>query len=128
MTRRVALPSLDEVRAAIGHLAEAAGKPPTVVALARHLGLANTTFRRNFPDITTDLHPLRSPSSPEGPIGVSQFEQLKRDNDKLRRNNHDLTEHLEIAVANIQRLTLDNDKLQRQLEAAADVTRINTRY
>jgi hypothetical protein len=49
VTRRIALPTLDEVRTAIAHLAEATGKPPTVVVLAHHLGLANTTFRHNFP-------------------------------------------------------------------------------
>lgn len=124
MTRRIALPSLDEVRAAITHLADAAGKPPTVVALARHLGLANTTFRRNFPDITTDLNPPRSQPSPEGPTGLSQFEQLKRDNDKLRRNNHELTEHRELAVTNIQRLALDNQQLRQALETASKITRI----
>lgn len=124
MTHRTALPSLDEVRAAITHLAGAAGKPPTVVALARHLGLANTTFRRNFPDITTELNPPRSQTSPEGPTGVSQFEQLKRDNDKLRQNNHELTEHLELAVANIQRLALDNHRLRQALERTSKITRI----
>jgi hypothetical protein len=94
------------------------------VALARHLGLANTTFRRNFPDITTELNPPRSLTSPEGLSGVSQFEQLKRDNDKLRRNNHELAEHLELAVVNIQRLALDNHRLRQALETASKITRI----
>lgn len=128
MTRRTALPSAEDVRTAIQELNDTTGRPPTVLALARHLGLANTTFRRNFPDTTVELNHVRSRSpSPQDPAGISTFEQLKRDNAKLRRDNHDLTEHLELAVANIQRLTLDNHHLRQQLDTTANITRIDMR-
>lgn len=126
MTRRAELPHRDQVQAAIAHLSQATGKPPTVLALAGHLELANTTFRRNFPDIATELSQRRAhPASPRDPADASRFEQLKRDNDKLRRDNHELAEHLELAIANIQRLTLDNHRLRRALETSGKVTRID---
>ena len=40
--------------------------------------------------------------------GASQFEKIQRENAELRRAKLELTEHLELAIANIQRLTLDN--------------------
>ena len=117
MSRRTDLPSVEDVQIAVKQLGEATGKPPTVLALARHLGLANTTFRRNFPHIATELHQQSQNPSPEEPTGISRFDQLKRQNDQLRRDNHELTEHLELALANIQRLTLENHQLRQHLEA-----------
>lgn len=67
------------------------------------------------------------PTSPDDPAHISQLERLTRDNTKLRRDNHELAEHLELAVANIQRLTVDNHQLRHQLEAATNVTHIGTR-
>ena len=55
MTRRTDLPTVEDVQLAIKELGETIGKPPTVLAVARRLGLANTTFRRNFPDLTANL-------------------------------------------------------------------------
>ncbi len=129
MTRRIVLPSHDDVQLAIKRLTEDAGKPPTVLALARHLGLANTTFRRRFPDITTELTQQRSPA-PAGadPIAAAgQFEKIQQENTELRRARRELAEHLELAIANIQRLTLDNHHLRQQLHAATKDTHINTR-
>jgi hypothetical protein len=129
VTRRTVLPSHDDVQLAIKHLTETTGKPPSVLALARHFGLANTTFRRRFPDITTDLSQQRSP----GPAGrgfddaASRFEELRRENAELRRVKLELTEHLELAIANIQRLTLDNHHLRQQLHAATNITHIGAR-
>ena len=60
MNRRAALPTPDEVHDAITALTEALGKPASALALAKHLGLANTTFRRQFPDIAADLNRIRS--------------------------------------------------------------------
>jgi hypothetical protein len=126
VTRRAALPSLVEVRTAITELTEAAGKPPTILALARHLGLANTTFRRNFPDTAAELSDQRSRlAPPESPDGMSRHDKLQRDNDKLRRDTHELTAHLELAIASIQRLALDNEQLRRTLEATGKITRID---
>jgi hypothetical protein len=67
-----------------------------VLALARHLGLANTTFRRNFPAITTQLtkHRATALDSPDPAAGASRLQRLQRDNTALRAANHDLSEHL----------------------------------
>lgn len=59
---------------------------------------------------------------------MTRFERLEHENADLRRTNHDLNEHLDLAVANIQRLTLDNHSLRHQLEAKANVTPIDTRH
>jgi hypothetical protein len=128
VTRRTVLPSHDDVELVLRRLTEATGKPPTVLALARHLGLANTTFRRHFPDLTTELTQQRSPA-PAGPdpVAASRFEEIQRENTELRRARRELAEHLELAIANIQRLTLDNHHLRQQLHAATKITHINTR-
>ncbi|HEV8166932.1 MAG TPA: hypothetical protein VGR74_21250 [Actinomycetota bacterium] len=128
MTRRTVLPSQDDVQLAIKRLTETTGKPPTVLALARHLGLANTTFRRHFPDITTELTQQRSPAPADSdPVAASRFEKIQRENTELRRARRELAEHLELAIANIQRLTLDNHHLRQQLHAATKITHINAR-
>ncbi|MFC7912111.1 hypothetical protein ACWDRX_34925 [Streptomyces nigra] len=49
------LPSLAEVRAICDALAAKTGRTPSVLALATRLGLANTTFRRNFPQVCDEL-------------------------------------------------------------------------
>ncbi|MGH3966294.1 MAG: hypothetical protein ACRDZO_27295 [Egibacteraceae bacterium] len=126
MTRQTDLPSTDNVHTAIKHLSEATGKPPTVLALARHLGLANTTFRRHFPDIAAQLHHQRTQPEPSAePDDVSRFEQLKRQNNELLRDKHELAEHLDLALANIQRLSLENHQLRQHLEALAKVRRLS---
>jgi hypothetical protein len=76
VSRRADLPSAEDVQIAIKHLSAVAGKPPTVLALARHLGLANTTFRRNFPDVATGLHQRAQQPSPDYPASMSRFDQL----------------------------------------------------
>lgn len=128
MTRRTVLPSHDDVQLAIKRLTETTGKPPTVLALARHLGLANTTFRRHFPDMTTEFTQQRSPAPADSdPVAASRFEKIQRENTELRRARRELAEHLELAIANIQRLTLDNHHLRQQLHAATKITHINAR-
>lgn len=126
MTRHPALPPHDQVRDAIEELTQATGKPPSVLTLARYLGLANTTFRRNFPDLVEELNPPR-PAIPQAhsATATSQLDQLTRDNAALRRTNRELATHLELAVANIQRLTLENHHLRQQLEAATKITHIS---
>jgi hypothetical protein len=128
VTRRIVLPSHDDVQLTIKHIAEATGKPPTVLALARHLGLANTTFRRRFPDITTELTQRRSTARSGSDLadGASRLAKIQRENAELRRAKLELTEHLELAIANIQRLTMDNHHLRQQLHAATNVTHIST--
>ena len=124
MNRRAALPTPDEVHDAITALTEALGKPPSALALAKHLGLANTTFRRQFPDIAADLRRIRSTEpGREGAQDSSPYQELKQHNAKLR-DIEELTVHLELAVANIQRLSLENHRLRRERDEATHVTPI----
>jgi len=54
--------------------------------------------------------------------GIRRFDQLQRANDKLRRDNRDLTAHLELAIAYIQRLTLDNHEFRLALGLSGVLT------
>ena len=125
MRPRSPLPTHDEVQEAITALTQATGKPPSTLALAKHLGIANTTFRRQFPDITTDLS--RAPSSelaPQDDQRPSPYKQLQKKNAQLRRDIEELNTHLRLAAANIQRLTLENHRLRRERDEASRVTSI----
>jgi hypothetical protein len=107
--------------------AQAAGRRPSVLAVARHLGLTNTTLRRNFPDAAAEVSTLRhAQQEPAGP-DVESGTALRQRIADLRQDNRTLAEHLELAVANIQRLTLDNHRLRQELEAAHGITRIDDR-
>ena len=58
MSRKVDLPNEDQVRQTMAALIEEAladGTRPTVLDLARHLNLTNTTFWRHFPEIAEEL-------------------------------------------------------------------------
>jgi hypothetical protein len=96
-------------------------------ALVWRLGLANTTFRRNFPHIAADLRHHRT-ASPASADATTRFDQLKLDNDKLRRGNHELREHLDLAAAALPRLTIENHQLHHQLEALTKVARIDSTH
>ena len=93
----------------------------SVLAVARRLGMANTTFRRRFPDlveqITADVSPRAS---------VSGSASIDTES-KLRQRNRDLSQNLELAVGVIQRLTLENQRLREELEAAQAVTQLRPR-
>ncbi|OZE18708.1 hypothetical protein CH278_00705 [Rhodococcus sp. 05-2254-5] len=108
---------------AIERLEAAAGRTPSVLTLARHLGLANTTFRRRYPDIVDRLRA-------SGPASTAPaVDPLKVDSDivRLRQRNRQLTDDLTLAMSSIQRLSIDNRSLRRQLDAAAAVTHLPRR-
>jgi hypothetical protein len=46
--------------------------------------------------------------------------------EQLRRDNRDLAEHLELAIANIQRLASGHHRQRRAPEKADNITRIDT--
>ena len=130
MSRKIALPTEEQVRQAMGELAaeaSATGRRPTVLGLARRFGLANATFWRHFPDIANEVRHATRTREGADPPGASRYEELKNENAELRRANTDLTEHLALAVANIQRLTLDNRLLREALETTQKVTRLPSR-
>jgi transposase-like protein len=131
VTRPAGLPHEARVQKATEELLDLArehGTRPSVLALARQFGLANTTFRRHFPDCARQVAGFRNtpPSGSTGQPGTSRYDQLIARNARLRRANRNLADHLAIAAANIQRLTLENQRLRRELEASAKVSRIGT--
>lgn len=132
MNPSTGIPSPEQARRARDHvLAQAAneGRQPSVLAVARQLGMSNTTFRRHFPDIAKEIGDARRrpEAGTESETGHSSHEKLVARNAKLRRNNRQLREHLQLAVANIQRLTLQVHRQQKALEAASQVTHISTK-
>lgn len=123
---RPAIPSRDEVLTALAQLqadAENTGRQPAVLTLARQLGLANTTFRRNFPDIAAEFA-RQAAAQQQAPPPPSRYDQLQETSTRLRQENRQLREQVELAAAVIQRIALENQRLREQLEAAANVTAI----
>jgi hypothetical protein len=131
MSRHTAVPSEAHVRKVLREQqdrAEQTGTRPSVLALARHFGLSNTTFRRHFPGIASEISAARTaPPLEDQPRGASRYDRLVERNAKLRRANRDLSAHVQLAAAHIQRLALENARLTQQLEAASKVTRIRVR-
>ncbi|MFZ3491937.1 hypothetical protein ACODT5_46870 [Streptomyces sp. 5.8] len=126
MTRRV--PDLPEalVRKHLQQVLDACGEDnsrPSVLMLARRLGLTNTTFRRRYPEIAREISEHRTaPAAPRG--GPTEHDRLVARNAKLRRRNRDLTGQLALAAAQVQHLALRNERLKEALEAASRVTNI----
>lgn len=118
-----------QVQAALDQLREEthlSDRRPSVLALAHRLGLPNTTLRRRFPDICADIAAHRQPprSGEETNPAAGIHDTLPQETSRLRLDNRELTEHLELAIANIQRLTLDNHRLRAELEVARLVSPI----
>ncbi|MFF9244705.1 hypothetical protein ACF1AY_38220 [Streptomyces sp. NPDC014776] len=113
------------------HLQEVLGtcretnKQPSVLMLARRLGLTNTTFRR-YPEIAREIADHRAvPAAPRS--GPTEHDRLVVRNAKLRRRNRELTSQLALAAAQIQHLALRSERLQKALEEASNVTSITSR-
>lgn len=127
MSRRIDLPDEDHVREVLNELiAESvdAGTRPTVIGLARRLHLSNGTFWRHYPAIATEIRQHTTPTHSSHGTNPGKSDPLK-ENARLRRSNHSLTQDLELALASIQRLSLENHSLRAQLEDHLNVARIN---
>jgi hypothetical protein len=102
------------------------GKRPSVLALARTLGMSNTTFRRHFPQHAKEISEARFRREP--PAGPEQrpgpYEILVARNARLRRANQGLTGNLRLAAAQIQRPGIENARLREALEASSNITHI----
>lgn len=131
MSRRVTLPTDQAVADALHAVLEVAaadGARPTVVELARRVGLSNSTFWRHYPDIANQLRDAaRRPTSRPAGTETSSSQRAQQRAATLNRDNEQLREHLELAAATIARLTLDNHQLRQALESAQAVTGIHTR-
>jgi transposase-like protein len=126
------LPSEPQVRQAFTDLVEQScrsGRRPSVLALARQFGLTNTTFRRHYPEIVKELGEIRrTPTidNTDSPAATEHARTIAR-NAKLRRDNRQLRQQLDLAAANIARLAIDNHQLRQQLEQAQRITNIRSR-
>lgn len=131
MSRKIDLPDQAHVRNIMADMlaaAAAGGARPSVLALARRLGLSNATFWRHFPDIATEVRQAASvamvPASGENRC-LGRCEEQAAHNARLRRENARLTDQLEAAFGHLRRLTVDNAQLRRDLEAARAITRLD---
>lgn len=106
---------------------QAQGRRPSVLTLARQLGMSNTTLRRNFPDIAREIADLRRQTDPASISGPSAHDKLTARNAKIRRRNHELSAQLKLAIAQIQYLALENTRLREALEGQAKVTSLAER-
>jgi len=107
----------DEARTAIAQLREETGRAPSVLAVATRLGLANTTFRRRFPDLVDELT-QRSRTSAATTAAATSYAELQQDNVRLRAELRVLGNQLELALAMVQRLAEDKQRLTTALEQA----------
>lgn len=123
MTRRVTLPTDEQVRTALRQLLDESantGTRATVVELARRVGLTNPTFWRHFPAMASELR-TSAPAATSADTPADTSRALQNDHARLRRTNAALSEDLTAALACIQRLTLENRSLRTQLEESAKV-------
>src|ERR1700737_2718021 len=130
MSRKIDLPDQAHVRAVLADmLAEAAagGAKPSVLALARRLGLSNATFWRHFRDIATEIRHTAGASMAQ-PGGQNpqrdRAGELASQNAGLRRERDRLADQLEAALSHLRRLTIDNAQLRHDLEAAHNITHL----
>ena len=100
---------------------------PSVLGMARLIGMSNTTFRRNYPDVAREISNHRS--EPAQPVSGtrSELDRLTARNAKIRRRNHELVGQLKLAIAQIQFLALRNAQLEEALEGQAKVSHISDR-
>jgi transposase-like protein len=129
MSQKIPLPTDDEINKATTEMlaeAQAAGRRPSVQALARRLGLTNTTFWRHYPHLARQISDQRRATPTPTTEPTNRIAQMEKQLADLRRANQDLTDHLHLAVANIQRLTLDNHQLRQELHAATNVRQLRT--
>ncbi|WP_131813508.1 hypothetical protein [Mycolicibacterium fortuitum] len=99
------------------------GRKPTVVALARQLGLTHTTFWRHFPEVANELVSIARGTRPDAgdQNRPGRYDRLAAEHAKLKRAHADAQQLVEVAKAVIQRLALDNQQLRQDLEGRAEV-------
>jgi AcrR family transcriptional regulator len=131
VSRKIDLPGEAHVRDVLADmLAEAAagGAKPSVLALARRLGLSNATFWRHFRDIATEVrHAASVGMAPAGGENLRRDRagELASQNAGLRRDRDRLADQLDAALGHLRRLTIDNAQLRHDLEAARRITRLD---
>ena len=132
MSRRAELPAEQHVREVLAQMrAEAAGGGPTpsVLALARRLGLSNTTFWRHYRDIATEIrHMAQADTAPADGLALrpDRSAELAAENARLRLERDRLADQVEAALGHLRRLAIDNARLRADLEEARGITSLGT--
>ncbi|GAA1961359.1 hypothetical protein GCM10009816_24000 [Microbacterium aquimaris] len=127
MSRPVDLPSEGAIRDALHRLTdEAGGATPPVTALARELGLSNSTFWRRFPDIAQKVADGRRQAArtQAATAGNRTDTPARVVEARLRAQIIDLTAQIQTAAVQVQRLTLENHTLREHLTAQDNIARI----
>jgi hypothetical protein len=100
-----------------------------VLALARRLGLSNTTSWRHYRDIATEIrHAAHADTAPaDGPAQrPGRTAELRADNARLRLERDRMAGQIEAALGHLRRLAIDNARLRRDLEEARRITSLGT--
>ncbi|MBY6313925.1 MULTISPECIES: hypothetical protein [Nocardiaceae] len=127
MKPRGSIPDIDDVRVVVRDLSRGEGSARlSVLSIARHFGLSNTTFRRHFADVVDEIRTINN-IEPVSRGGGSRSTGPCHDCDRLRKENSVLRADVEAAAASVQRLALENYRLRRELEALSGVVNIASR-
>ena len=121
------LPAEQQVREVLAQMraeAAAGGPTPSVLALARRLGLSNTTFWRHYRDIATGIrhaaHADTAPADGQSPR-PGRSAELAAENARLRLERDRLAGQFEAVLGHLRRLAIDNSRLRRDLEEARGI-------
>jgi hypothetical protein len=107
--------------------AEPGAGQPTVLGLARSLGLANGTFWRHFPEIAREVADQRRTAGRQDRTASGSLppeDKAPSELARLRRANRELADEIEVAIAHLRRLTLENHTLREELEHSRKITRL----
>lgn len=132
MTRRVDLPTTEEIARRVEELTTSNGRPPAVIALARDLQLSNATFWRHFPSIAQSVadagRAFRQTGHMDPPLNpASNTKSSPGEQPPTSPRLAGLQTDLQAAAREIQRLTLENETLRAQLQDVTSVLPIRPR-
>lgn len=125
------LPLTDDVRAAMQVELAAAreqGRVAKVTAIERRFGIPHATFSRNYRELIDWFRAEAKPSAAETDTAHDDpTPSLREALQRLRRENRDLRDALEIYAAEIQRLTIDNETLRQSMASGSRVSPLRRR-
>jgi AcrR family transcriptional regulator len=129
MTRRVNLPTIEQVQTAIQDISgHGSDSPLTVRRLAQHLGLSNSTFWRHFPEIAQSVadkrRQLTRTATASRPVDQRGRDETEA---RLRERVAELAALVAASAAQVQRLTLENRVLREHLQTESSIVHIRER-
>ncbi|MCR2818922.1 hypothetical protein NQ166_08790 [Microbacterium sp. zg.Y1090] len=124
MTRRVNLPTDEDVRRELSKLQFEDAVIPSAKRLAEKLGLANSTFWRYFPEIAQQVADARRETRATTP---PKTVQKASEEPALRAENARLRKRLELAIAHIHRLSVENEALREAVGTSGNIIKFPSR-